>query len=136
MNIPSKSIQIKWTELLIIAAVITAAFAVSFVAGKEAVKSCLVAITISGLAGSTALILIAYAATYRPSHLAVLALAAGIVRLLLMAAGSIIIVFFVRVSILWFVVWIGVFYLVMLVFEMRIAVQAVNRNESIGADKF
>lgn len=136
MNIPSKSIQIKWTELLIIVAVVAAAFAVSSVAGKEAVKSCLVAITVSGLAGSTALILIAYAAAYRPSHLAVLTLAAGIVRLLLMAVGSVIIVFFVRVSILWFVVWIGVFYLVMLVFEMRIAVQAVNRNESIGAGKF
>ncbi len=136
MNVPSKSIQIRWAGLFSVLAIVAMAFAVSFCAGKDAVKGCMAAITVSGLGGCIALILIAYAAAYRPGHLTILALAAGTVRLLLMLVGSAIILLFTKVNILWFVVWIGVFYLVLLVFEIRVAIGAVNGNKSVGACRF
>jgi hypothetical protein len=135
MSVPSKSIRIRWTWLLTFPAIAAGALALSFSAGNDAVRSCLSALIVSGIAGCISLILIAYAVAYKPHNLTIYTLAAGTVRLLLMILGSAIILILDIVNALWFVVWLGVFYSVILVFEMRFAFQAANINVFAGAGK-
>jgi len=133
MTILSKPDGIRWWAASV--AVVAAAFAVSFLSGKEAVKSCLAAVTVSGIAGGIAMLPIIYAVAYKPALLTVLGLATGTLRLLLMLAGSIIIILFVKVSVLWFVVWIGVFYSAMLILEVGSVIRTANRRKITGVGK-
>jgi hypothetical protein len=129
-----KTDVIRFAATLITA--VAAALAVSFLSGQEAVKSCLAAATISGLAVCISLIPKIYAAAYRPALLAFSGLAAGVLRLLLMLVGTIIMISFVKVNILWFVVWIGAFYPIILIRDITFAIHAANRREIMGADSF
>jgi hypothetical protein len=91
-------------------------------------SSCLAALIVSCVAGGGGLFPIFYAAAYRPGMLSVSALAATVIRLLLMIAGSAIVIIFVKVNILWFVVWIGMFYLVVLVLEIRFTIRCLGQK--------
>jgi len=120
---------------MIVAVVPAAAFAVSLPAGKEAVKGWLAAVIISGFAGCISSAPVVYAAAYKHGSLPVYALAASVIRLLLMSAGSITILAFANVGIVWFAVWIGVFYLIRLALEVRYVVRMANGNGAVGAGK-
>ncbi|MGA2172094.1 MAG: hypothetical protein ABSG82_03650 [Sedimentisphaerales bacterium] len=117
-------------------AVVAVALTVSLLSGEQAIKSCLAAIVVSGLAGCGGLIPIIYAAAHKPALLTIFVLAATVIRLLLMVMGSIIIILFAKVSVLWFAVWIGIFYLVMLSLEIYFAIHTANRCKIAGTDKF
>jgi hypothetical protein len=56
-------------------------------------------------------------------------LVAGAIRLLLSLIGSVIIFRFVAVPVVWFVAWLGVFYFVVLVAEVYVAIQAMSRHK-------
>jgi len=136
MKTLSNSGRIKWVGPLVIVAVVAAvALAASFSAGQQALNGCLAAIILSCLAGCTALIPVVYAAVYKPGLLAGLVPAVSVIRLLVMLAGTVIIIVFVDISILWFVLWTGVFYLLVLVLETRTAIRAAGTNKVVGAAK-
>ena len=97
--------------------------------------SCLAALIVSGFAGCVAMAVIVYCLRYKPDMLLVGTLAATVIRLLLMIAGSAVVILFAKVNILWFAVWIGVFYLVTLVLEMCFTIRAANRNKVSGGCK-
>ncbi len=98
-------------------------------------SSCLAALIVSCVAGCGGLFPIFYAAAYRPGMLPVSVLAATAARLLLMVAGSVVVIIFVKVDMLCFGLWIGFFYLVAFVLEIRFAVYAVNNNKFVWSGK-
>ena len=57
------------------------------------------------------------------------ALSAGVIRLLLAVAGSVIILHFAAISAGWFLAWMGLFYLVTLVAEVYYALLSINRQK-------
>jgi len=54
-------------------------------------------------------------------------LSAGAIRLLLSLIGSVIVLCFVAVPVVWFVAWLGTFYFVVLFAEVYVAIQAMSR---------
>jgi hypothetical protein len=76
-----------------------------------------------------------YAAAYKPDRQLFLGLAATAIRLLLMIAGSAIVIIVAKVNILWFALWIGIFYLVTLVLEIGFALRSANSNNIIRDGK-
>jgi hypothetical protein len=131
----SKSTIIKWAgSLMVIAAAAATAFATGL-PSTDAVKGCLGAITVCGFAGCVALIPIFYAVSRRPDLTQILSIAATGIRLLLTFAGSVTICLFASVNVLWFIGWIAVFYLVILVIEVRIAIGAADSVKLTGIHK-
>jgi purine-cytosine permease-like protein len=57
------------------------------------------------------------------------ALMSGAVRLLLAVVGSAIIIWFTAVPVLWFLVWLGLFYIAALVAEVYFAILMINRQK-------
>ena len=95
----------------------------------------LAALIVCVIAGLTALMPIIFAAAYNRDMLSVSALAAAVIRLLLMIAGSAIVIVFVKVDTLRFIIWAGVFYLVVLVLEVLFAIRVANSNNVSGGGK-
>ena len=93
------------------------------------------ALIVSVLAGGASMALLMYFVKYRPDLLPVGVMASAAVRLLLMMAGTVIFLFFAKVDAIWFVAWVGAFYIVMLVWEIRFALRAVNKVKTYGGDK-
>jgi hypothetical protein len=122
----SKSFIIKCSGVLIVIALASAATLICLPTAADAVKGLLGALTINGVAGGLALVPIFYAASLRPDLIQILSLAAGGIRLLLTIAGSAAICLFVNINYLWFFGWTAVFYLVILVGEIRIALAAMD----------
>ena len=58
-----------------------------------------------------------------------LSLAAGGIRLLFTFVGSIIICFLINVNILWLIGWTAIFYLMVLVMEILIAIRVTDLNK-------
>ena len=95
----------------------------------------LAALVVSVIAGCGGLCPIFLAAAYRPGMLSVSALAATVLRLLLMIAGSAVIILCAKVNTLWFAAWIGVFYFITLVLEIRFAIRAAHGNNVLGGGR-
>jgi len=55
-------------------------------------------------------------------------LSASAIRLLLIIVGLVIILFFVKVNLTWFVLWLAIFYIAMLAGEVCYAIKAVNEQ--------
>jgi hypothetical protein len=69
---------------------------------------------------------------YMSSHKSLMltaSLSAGVIRLLLAVAGSVIILRFVAVSAGWFLAWMGLFYIITLVAEVYYAILAINKQK-------
>ena len=109
------------------AVVFAAALGTSVLLGKSAVKSCLWAVLVTGVACIGSLIPIVYAVLSGKSLSIPTVLAASVIRLLLMISGAIIIMLFVKTDALWFVIWLSVFYVVMLFLEVRVFAGAINK---------
>ncbi|MGA2094284.1 MAG: hypothetical protein ABSH16_12910 [Sedimentisphaerales bacterium] len=130
----SKSTIIKWSGLLMVIAITAAvAFTITFQTAAYAVKGFLGALAVSGFAGGLALIPIFYAVSHKPDLTQILSLAAGGIRLLLTIAGIVTICLLVNINFLWFFGWTAVFYLVILVIEIRVALAAMDLNKINGA---
>ena len=95
----------------------------------------LAALIVSVIAGSAALVPIIFAAACRRDMLSVSAQAATALRLLLMIAGSVIIIVFVKVDILWFIIWAVVFYPAVLVLDVLFALRVANSENGSGGGK-
>jgi hypothetical protein len=130
----SKSSIIKCSGFMMaIALTATVVFMLTFEAAADTVKGFLAAIAVSSFAGGLALIPVFYAVSYKPDLIQIFSLAAGAIRLLLTIAGSVTICLLVNINFLWFFGWIAIFYLVILVIEIRIALAAMDLNKIKGA---
>lgn len=114
--------------LLLMAGVYAAAVGVSFLSGQDAVNGCLCAIVVSVVAGIGGFIpfILAQLAKKPCSIEAILSSTA--IRLLLVIAGLVIILFFTKVNVMWFVFWLAIFYIAMLAGEVYYAIKAVNEQ--------
>jgi hypothetical protein len=61
--------------------------------------------------------------------LSIAALLAGAIRLLLALAASAIIIWFVTLPVLWFLMWVGIFYIAALTAEVYFAVSMINKQK-------
>jgi len=118
---------------MVIAITAAVAFTITFQTAAYAVKGFLGALAVSGFAGGLALIPIFYAVSHKPDLTQILSLAAGGIRLLLTIAGIVTICLLVNINFLWFFGWTAVFYLVILVIEIRVALAAMDLNKINGA---
>ena len=100
-------------RLLVAAATFAASIGVSALLGGDALKGCLWAVVVATVAGSTALVWN-------------VVLLSGVIRLLLMLGGTIVILCFVNINVLWFIGWLGLFYAVFLIMEVWFALLRVN----------
>jgi hypothetical protein len=108
----------KWLWLLVIAAVFAMASGVSFFLGADIAKSCLWAVIISVIGGGCGLAPVIYAALVKKVPSVASVLAVTVIRLLITVGGAAIIITSVRVQVLWFAAWLGLFYLVILAAEV------------------
>jgi hypothetical protein len=92
------------------------------------------ALILSVLAGMAAMALVMFFAKYRPDLLAMGILASTAVRLLLMATGTIIVLFLTKIDGVRFVIWVSVFYVLALIWEIRFAMQMVNKVKTLRGD--
>ena len=123
----------KWLWLLVIVAVFALALGVSFFLGADVAKSCLWAVIISVIGGGCGLAPVIYATLVKtsPSVVSVLALAVTVIRLLITVGGAAIIITFVRVNVLWFAAWLGLFYLVVLAVEVCFIIKTLSQYDGI-----
>lgn len=121
----------KWLWLLVIVAVFALALGVSFFLGADAVKSCLWAVIISVIGGGGGLAPVIYTSLVKSSLSVASVLAVTVIRLLITLGGAAIIITSVRVHVLWFVAWLGLFYLVILVAEVCFIIKTLSRYDGI-----
>jgi len=117
-----------WLGLSVVAAVFAAAGGISILLGTDASNGCFWAILVSGIAACGGLVPIVYAVRASSSLSIAFVLASGAIRLLLALVGAVIIVVFIRINPMWFVVWLGLFYVVMLGWEVWLAARMMNRH--------
>jgi hypothetical protein len=116
--------------LLLMAGVFATAVGVSFLSGQDAVNGCLWAILVSAIAGCGGFIPFILARLARKPASIEAVLSASAIRLLLVLAGLVIIIFFTKVNVMWFVFWLAIFYIAMLVGEVYYAIKTVNEQRT------
>jgi hypothetical protein len=127
----SKSSIVKYSGFMMgIAITAVVVFMFTFEAAADIMKSLLAALAVSGLAGGLALIPVFYAVSYKPDLTQTLSLAAGAIRLLLTITGCVTLCFLANINFLWFFGWTAVFYIVILVIEIRVALAAMDLNKT------
>ena len=104
----------------------------------NALIGCLFAAAVMTPAASAGLAVIVYIKSHSESMLTGI-LAAGVLRLLLVVGGSAIIIQFILPHVLCFLAWLGLFYVVTLIAEVRLAISIVNtqreqRLVAVGSD--
>ena len=121
----------KWLWLLVIVAVFALALGVSFFLGADVAKSCLWAVIISVIGGCGGLAPVIYTSLAKSSPSAASVLAVTVIRLLITLGGAAIIITSVRVQVLWFVAWLGLFYFVILVAEVCFIIKTLSQYDGI-----
>ncbi len=121
----------KWLWLLVIVVVFALALGVSFFLGADVAKSCLWAVIISVIGGCGGLAPVIYTSLVKSSPSAASVLAVTVIRLLITLGGAAIIITSVRVHVLWFVAWLGLFYLVILVAEVCFIIKTLSQYDGI-----
>ena len=116
----------KWVLFLIVFPI--ASYGVSLLTGKDASLSCLAAIAVSGIGGAASLAIIGCLVLSGAKPTLISVLIGSFVRLLLIMSGSVTIIVFTQVNILWFVIWIMLFYAEILLIEIRLVVQFSNNT--------
>ena len=124
-----------WLGLLVVVAVFAAAGGISILLGADALNACFWAIVVSGIAACGGFIPIAAGSRAASSLSIASVLASGAIRLLLALAGVVIIILFVKVNAMWFAAWLGLFYVVMLGWEVWLATRIINKHTRTGAAK-
>ena len=121
----------KWLWLLVIAAVFALALGVSFFLGADVAKSCLWAVIISVIGGGCGLAPVIYTTLVKTLPSIASILAVTVIRLLITVGGAAIIITSVRVHVLWFAAWLGLFYLVILVAEVCFIIKTLSQHDGI-----
>jgi len=121
------------SRLLVVAVVLAAtACGVSLFIGKDAFAGCFAAVAVTGIAGVASFVCAEYAAYIRPHLSEVSVLAASVVRLLLVVFGIAFIIVFTNVCTMWFIIWVGLFYMVILALETCLFIQSRNRSHEFN----
>ncbi|MDO8302450.1 MAG: hypothetical protein Q7T18_04320 [Sedimentisphaerales bacterium] len=94
----------------------------------DVMRGCLWAAAVMAPTAFAGLVVIRYV-TSRNRVIPVNIFSAGAIRLLLSLIGSVIILRFVAVPVVWFVAWLGIFYFVVLVAEVYVAIWAMSRHK-------
>jgi len=128
-----KRINIDWDlsegkQLLLVAAVFAASVGVSFLLGGDALMGCLWAVVVATIAGAIGFAPVVCTGANNTFLQANTILLAGIIRMLLMLGGTAVVLYFVKIDVLWFIEWLVLFYVVMLVMEIRFAVRKINEK--------
>jgi hypothetical protein len=114
--------------LVVMAGVFATAVGVCFLLGQDAVNGCLWAMLVSSIAGVGGFIPFIFARLAKKPASIEAVLSASAIRLLLVIAGLVIIIFFTKVNLMWFVFWLAIFYIAMLAGEVYYAIKAVNEQ--------
>jgi len=126
INIAWNLNEAKW--LLAIAAIFAASIGASYLLSGEALKGCFWAVVVATIAGGIGFFPVVCSVSNNSSLQANTILLAGVIRLLFMLGGTAAVVYFMKIDILWFIEWLGLFYVIMLVVEIRFAVRKINDN--------
>jgi hypothetical protein len=102
---------------------------------NDVMRSCLWAAAIILPAALAGLAVIYYAVS-RSDMMSSVFLLAGAIRLLLSLVGSVIILRFAAVPVIWFVAWLGLLYFVMLAVEVYITIQMMSKHKKQGIVAF
>ena len=121
-----------WLPLLVAVVLAVTACSVSLFIGKDAFAGCFSALAVTGIAGAASFVLAKYTAYIRPHLSEVSVLAASVVRLLLVVFGIAFIIVFTNICTVWFIIWVGLFYMVILSLETCLFIQSRNRSHEIN----
>jgi uncharacterized membrane protein len=110
------------------AGVFATAVGASFLSGQDAVNGCLWAMLVSAIAGLGGFVPFILARLAKKPASIEAVLSSSAIRLLLVLAGLVIILFLTKVNVTWFALWMGIFYVVILVAEVYIAIRTVNEH--------
>jgi uncharacterized membrane protein HdeD (DUF308 family) len=117
-----------WLALFVVAAIFAAALGISVSLGQNATNGCLWAMLVSVVAGCGGLAPVIYLILSRSSLSVEHVIGSSAIRLLLVLAGVVIILLFTKTDVMWFALWLGLFYLVVLVAEVYVAVRIMNEH--------
>jgi hypothetical protein len=132
MNIILDLREIRWGWMLIIIIVFFAAvFGASALLGESARNNCFWAIVVNGIAVCGGIAPLIYAGLFKPSILRHCMLASSVIRLLLAVIGSSVILYFVKIDVLWFAVWVGILYLAVLVLEVSFFIKMLTGCDEV-----
>jgi hypothetical protein len=109
--------------LVVIVIFFAAVFGASALLGENARNNCFWAIIINGVAACGGIAPFVYAGLSGQPISAYYLLTASLTRLLLAAAGSGIILYFVKIDVFWFVMWAVMLYFVVMMLEVRFFVK-------------
>ena len=123
-----RSGKAEWLVLFVVAAVFAAALGVSISLGQIAINGCLWAMLVSVVAGCGGLAPVIYLILSRSSLSTEHVIGSSAIRLLLVLAGVVIILLFTKTDAMWFALWLGLFYVVVLVAEVYVAVRITNEH--------
>jgi hypothetical protein len=134
MNNTATPYKIKWTWPSAAIAVFAITYGISILLGKDVQNSCFWAIVVNGIAGCGGIAPVIYAMLLKSSVSVYYILTSSVIRLLLAAAGSGIILFFVKIDVTWFATWVAILYLAVLIFEVSFAVQTITKRDGVDRD--
>jgi hypothetical protein len=132
MNSIANLYKVKWMWLSAVVVMFAIAYGVSVLLGEDARNSCFWAVVVNGTAGCGGIAPVVYAMLLRPSVSAYYVLTTSAMRLLLAVAGSGIILFFIKISMAWFAVWVVTLYLAVLIFEVGFVAQMLIKRDEVG----
>jgi hypothetical protein len=95
---------------------------------NEVMRSCVWAAAAVAPAACAGFAIVFYLASCKSAML-MASLSAGIIRLLLVVAASVIILRSIAIPVGWFLAWMGFFYIITLVAEVYYAIAAMNRQK-------
>jgi hypothetical protein len=131
MNVILNLREIRWGWMLIIIVFFAAVFGASTLLGESARNNCFWAVVVNGIAACGGIAPIIYAGLFKPSIPVYCLLAASVIRLLLAVIGSSVILYFVKIDVLWFAVWVGVLYVAVLVLEVRFFIKMLTKLDEV-----
>jgi hypothetical protein len=134
MNNIATLYKIKWTWLLAAITVFAIAYGTSILLGKDVQNSCFWAVVVNGIAGCGGITPVIYAMSLKSSVSIYYVLTSSVIRLLLAVAGSGIILFFMKIDMIWFATWAVILYLAVLIFEVSFAVQTITKRDEVDRD--
>jgi hypothetical protein len=117
--------------LTVVIVFFVAAFEAGTLLGEIARNNCFWAIVVNGIAACGGIAPVIYAGLFKPSVLRHCLLASSVIRLLLAVIGSSVILYFVKIDVLWFAVWVGILYLAVLVLEVSFFIKMLTRYDEV-----
>jgi hypothetical protein len=134
MNSIATLYKIKRMWLLAVITVFAIAYGMSILLGKDVQNSCFWAVVVNGIAGCGGIAPLIHAMSLKSSVSIYYVLTSSVIRLLLAVAGSGIVLFFMKIDVIWFATWVVILYLAVLIFEVSFAVQTITKRDEVDRD--